>query len=75
MPQTSRYNDEEIEIMLAELAAVLEKHQAPTDLSLMVLGNMITHLLNTRVSSAQRVTLARSFAEALQASVKDEKAH
>ncbi|WP_299999285.1 YejL family protein [uncultured Cedecea sp.] len=75
MPQTSRYNDEEIEVMLAELAAVLEKHKAPTDLSLMVLGNMITHLLNTRVPSAQRVSLARSFAEALQASVRDEKAH
>lgn len=75
MPQTSRYNDEQIETMLAELAAVLEKHQAPTDLSLMVLGNMITHLLNTRVSSAQRESLAKSFAQALQASVTPNKAH
>jgi len=75
MPQISRYNDEQIEVMLAELSAVLEKHKAPTDLSLMVLGNMITHLLNTRVSSAQRESLARSFAQALEASVNQDKAH
>ncbi|WP_312739214.1 YejL family protein [Cedecea neteri] len=75
MPQTSRYSDEQVEAMLTELAAVLEKHHAPTDLSLMVLGNMVTNLINTDVASAQRRLLARSFAEALQASVSEDKAH
>ena len=36
MPQISRYSDEQVEQLLAELLNVLEKHKAPTDLSLMV---------------------------------------
>ncbi|MCT4706937.1 MULTISPECIES: YejL family protein [Dryocola] len=75
MPQISRYSDEQVEELLAELAGVLEKHHAPTDLSLMVLGNMVTNLINTSVASAQRRTLAQSFAQALQASVSEDKAH
>lgn len=75
MPQISRYSDERVEELLSELASVLEKHQTPTDLSLMVLGNMVTNLINTSVASAQRRSLARSFTEALQASVSEDKAH
>lgn len=75
MPQSSRYSDEHVEQLLAQLAQVLEKDKVPTDLSLMVLGNMVTNLLNTSVPSAQRRNLARSFAEALQASVRDDNAH
>ncbi|EJL89411.1 YejL family protein [Pantoea sp. BIGb0393] len=75
MPQSSRYSDERVEKLLAEMAQILEKDKAPTDLSLMVLGNMVTNLINTSVSPAQRRTLARSFAEALQSSVRDDNAH
>ncbi|VEB57024.1 Uncharacterized protein conserved in bacteria [Salmonella enterica subsp. enterica] len=45
MPQLSRYSDEHVEQLLSELLSVLEKHKAPTDLSLMVLGNMVTNLI------------------------------
>ncbi|MBM7343868.1 YejL family protein [Pantoea coffeiphila] len=75
MAQSSRYTNERVEKILAELVQVLEKNQTPTDLSLMVLGNMVTNLLNTSVAPAQRQTMARSFAEALQASVREDKAH
>ncbi|MFH8135099.1 YejL family protein [Pantoea osteomyelitidis] len=75
MPQSSRYSDERVEKLLAEMARILEKDQAPTDLSLMVLGNMVTNLINSSVAPAQRRTLARSFAEALQASVREDNAH
>ena len=75
MPQLSRYSDERVEELLSELANVLEKHKAPTDLSLMVLGNMVTNLINTSVAPAQRQSLARSFAEALQSSVREDNAH
>ncbi|MDR3431570.1 MAG: YejL family protein [Rouxiella aceris] len=75
MPQSSRYSDEHVEQLLSELAIVLEKHRTPTDLSLMVLGNMVTNLINTSVAPAQRKVLARSFADALQASVREDKAH
>lgn len=75
MPQASRYSDEQVEQLLAELIQVLETHHTPTDLSLMVLGNMATHLINTRIAPAQRHQLAHSFAEALKASIHEDKAH
>ncbi|WP_034916019.1 MULTISPECIES: YejL family protein [Erwinia] len=75
MPQSSRYSDQRVEKLLAEMVKVLENDKAPTDLSLMVLGNMVTNLINTSVAPALRESLARSFAGALQASVRDDKAH
>ena len=64
MPQISRYSDEQVEQLLAELLNVLEKHKAPTDLALMVLGNMVTNLINTSIAPAQRQAIANSFAPA-----------
>ncbi len=75
MPQSSRYSDERVEQLLAQLAQIHEKDKAPLDLSLMVLGNMVTNLINTDIAPAQRRSLARSFAEALQSSVRDDNAH
>ncbi len=64
-----------VEQLLSELVNVLEKHKTPTDLSLMVLGNMVTNLINTSVAPAQRQAIAKSFAQALQSSVSDDQAH
>lgn len=75
MPQHSRYSDKHVEQLLSELVNVLEKHKTPTDLSLMVLGNMVTNLINTSVAPAQRQAIAKSFAQALQSSVSDDQAH
>lgn len=75
MAQSSRYSNERVEKILAEMVQVLEKNQTPTDLSLMVLGNMVTNLLNTSVAPTQRQAMARSFADALQASVRDAPSH
>ncbi|MDR9888744.1 YejL family protein [Pseudenterobacter timonensis] len=75
MPQLSRYSDEHVEQLLTELANVLEKHKAPTDLSLIVLGNMVTNLINSSVAPAQRQAIAKSFAQALQSSVSNDQAH
>ena len=75
MPQHSRYSDEHVEQQLSELVHVLEKHKTPTDLSLMVLGNMVTNLINTSVAPAQRQAIAKSFAQALQSSVSNDQAH
>ena len=75
MPQVSRYSDQQIETLLAELSQLFDSHQAPTDLQLMVLGNMVTHLLNTAFSPSQRQKVADSFIHALTASICNEKAH
>ncbi|QSX39465.1 YejL family protein [Shewanella cyperi] len=66
----SKYTNTQVESLIAELLAVLDKHQAPTDLSLMVLGNCTSHLLNTQVSAASRGAVAEQFAKALAQSVK-----
>ena len=68
-------HNEHVEQLLSELVNVLEKHKTPTDLSLMVLGNMVTNLINTSVAPAQRQAIAKSFAQALQSSVSDDQAH
>ena len=75
MPQLSRYSDEQVERLLGEMLNVLEKHKAPTDLSLMVLGNMVTNLINTSIAPAQRQAIANSIARALQSSINDDPAH
>lgn len=75
MPQSSRYSDEHVEKLLAELVQVLENRKTPTDLSLMVLGNMVTNLINTSIAPAVRPAIVRFFVEALQASIKEDKAH
>ena len=75
MPQISRYSDEQVEQLLAELLNVLEKHKAPPDLSLMVLGNMVTNLINTSIAPAQRQAIANYLARALQSSINEDKAH
>ncbi|MDE9567052.1 YejL family protein, partial [Xenorhabdus bovienii] len=54
MPQSSRYSDEKVEHLLTELVNVFEKNHTPTDLTLMVLGNMVTNLINTSIAPAQR---------------------
>ncbi|OEC11350.1 hypothetical protein A8277_25360, partial [Salmonella enterica subsp. enterica serovar Typhimurium] len=72
MPQLSRYSDEHVEQLLSELLSVLEKHKPPNDLSLMVLGNMVTNLINTSVAPAQRQAIANSFAHALQSSISED---
>lgn len=75
MPQISRYSDEQVEQLLAELLNILEKHKAPTDLSLMVLGNMVTNLINTSIATSPTPGNCQLFARALQSSINEDKAH
>ena len=49
----------------------LEKHQATRDLSLMVLGNAITHIFSNQVDERIRPQMVKQFCDVLQRSVKD----
>lgn len=69
MAKQSKFKDSQINEMLNDMVMVLEKHQAPVDLSLMVLGNMVTHLLTHNMGKQQRQVLAQSFANVLIQSV------
>ncbi|WP_109433205.1 YejL family protein [Aggregatibacter segnis] len=66
----SKYQDKQIDAILNDMIAVLEKHQAPLDLSLIVLGNMTTNLLTGSVGKQQQQVLAQAFADALLNSIK-----
>ena len=61
----SKYQDKQIDVILNDMIAVLEKHQAPLDLSLIVLGNMTTNLLTVSLGKQQQKVLAQAFSEAL----------
>ncbi|GJH43789.1 YejL family protein [Pasteurella canis] len=73
MAKNSKYQDKQIDVILNDMIAVLEKHQAPVDLSLVVLGNMVTNLLVNSVGINQRTALAKAFSDALLHSVSDKK--
>lgn len=61
----SKYQDKQIDAILNDMIAVLEKHQAPLDLSLIVLGNVTTNLLTGNLGKQQQKVLAQAFSEAL----------
>ncbi|AAK03968.1 TPA: YejL family protein [Pasteurella multocida] len=73
MAKNSKYQDKQVDAILNDMIAVLEKHQAPVDLSLVVLGNMVTNLLVSSVGTNQRIALANAFSEALLNSVNKQK--
>ncbi|HDR1414585.1 TPA: YejL family protein [Pasteurella multocida] len=73
MAKNSKYQDKQVDAILNDMIAVLEKHQAPVDLSLVVLGNMVTNLLVSSVGTNQRIALAHAFSEALLNSVNKQK--
>lgn len=52
MPITSKYSDEHVESILTEIAAVLNKHNASPELTLMVVGNIATNVINQNVAAA-----------------------
>ncbi|MGL4829371.1 MAG: YejL family protein [Vibrio sp.] len=69
MPITSKYSDEHVESILTEIAAVLNKHNASPELTLMVAGNIATNVLNQNVAASQRKMIAEKFAQALVSSL------
>ncbi len=66
----SKYSNVQVESIIAEVSAVLDKHQAPTDLRLMVLGNCVTDLLTHKVPQESRAAVVEQFSKALAQSVK-----
>ncbi|USD41954.1 YejL family protein [Vibrio sp. SCSIO 43135] len=75
MPITSKYSDDQVENILAEVAAILEKHGATPELSLMIAGNIATNVLNQNVAASQRKAIAEKFAQALISSIEDNTTH
>lgn len=75
MPIKSKYTDEQVEKILAEVGAVLDKHAASPELTLMIAGNIATNVLNQQVAASQRKVIAEKFAQALMSSLEAPKTH
>lgn len=69
MPQQSRYSNAEFEALMNEVILVLEKNNANRDLSLMVLGNVLTHIFNQQVAPDNREAMLEQFTSVLKKSV------
>lgn len=69
MPIQSKYSNQEIESLISDILLQLEKNNASVELSLMALGNSITHLINNEVRAENRQSIAQSFCQALQSSI------
>ena len=73
MPIVSKYSNTQVEDLISELQMVLDKHQAPIDLSLLALGNLSTHLIASQLPPSQQRPIAESFSKALLASIPEQK--
>ena len=65
MPIQSKYSNDKIETVVNHLLETLRQQQANTELSLMRLGNTISHIIKTHVPAAQQEAVAKQFGQAL----------
>lgn len=65
MPIVSKYSSNQIEQLVNQLLDTLHQQQATTELSLMCLGNTISHIINTSVPVSQRAAVVTTFSQAL----------
>ncbi|MCW8996705.1 MAG: DUF1414 domain-containing protein [Psychromonas sp.] len=70
MPIISKYSSQQIETILNEVMDVLHNNEVSVDLSLMILGNSITHIINNEVPVNKRAEISEKFTKALSASIK-----
>ena len=61
----SKYSTDQIEKLVNQLLDTLHSQNATTELSLMCLGNAVSHVINSSVPVAQRAAVASSFNQAL----------
>jgi uncharacterized protein YejL (UPF0352 family) len=69
MPYISKHSTEKLELIVEDLIATLEKHETTTELSLIALGNSLSHLFNTRIELKQRKRLVEKFNQSLTHSI------
>jgi len=70
MPIISKYSSQQIEAILNDVMDVLHKNDVSVDLSLMILGNSITHIMNSQVPINKRAEISEKFTRALTSSIK-----
>lgn len=71
MPINSKYSNQQVETVIADLLAVLNRHEANVELSLMCLGNATSHIINHQIAREHQQNVIDSFKQALQATIKN----
>lgn len=70
MPQQSRYSNKEFEAAMQDVLGALEQHNANRDLSLMVLGNVLSNIFTQQVATNNRDAMVDQFCNVLKRAVK-----
>jgi uncharacterized protein YejL (UPF0352 family) len=70
MPQQSRYSNKEFEAAMQDVFSALEKNKANRDLSLMVLGNVLSNIFTQEVAPAKQEAMVDQFCDVLKRAVK-----
>ncbi|MFT4731539.1 MAG: hypothetical protein ACI89W_000549 [Gammaproteobacteria bacterium] len=70
MPQQSRYSDKEFEAAMQDVFVALEQNNANRDLSLMVLGNVLSNIFTQQVAPQKREAMVEQFCNVLKRAVK-----
>ncbi|MDU0114778.1 DUF1414 domain-containing protein [Psychrosphaera aquimarina] len=69
MPIISKYSNDEINNLVEEIISVIQANKAPVDLALIALGNTVSNVIDDNVSEKQKMAIAKSFSDALLASM------
>ena len=70
MPHQSRYSDKEFEAAMQDILVALEQNNANRDLSLMVLGNVLSNIFTQQVAPQKREAMVEQFCNVLKRAVK-----
>jgi len=57
MPIRSKYSNKEYEALMNDVFAVIEKHNADRDLSIMALGNVLSNIFTHEVTQNDRAAM------------------
>ncbi len=69
MPIISKYSNDEINNLVEEIISVIQTNKAPVDLALIALGNTVSNVIDDNVGEQQKLAIAKSFSDALLASM------
>ena len=72
MPIISKYSNDEINNLTDELISLVQDKKVPVDLALVALGNAVTNIIDSNVKATQKEAIAKSFSDALTASIKQQ---
>lgn len=68
MPIQSKYSNQEFEALMQDVFEALQKHDADRDLSIMVLGNVLSNIFSNQVNVNDRASMVDNFCQVLKKS-------